>query len=173
MTTDVVTYVPDNVNMLISGYKIDGWNKITISRKSPAFLLIRGLRGSHTRVRNPDTSCNIEIEVYQTSVLNDVLSKVLQIDMTQGQVRMEMLMQETTNTGLFVTASAFVTGYPEVTRGATLGTVTWKLETYESIIQIGSAKSGAVGVVQGAVSKLKDFANKAEGLVDKVGGIIG
>ena len=173
MTTEVATYVPDNVVMLISGYEIDGWNKITISRKAPSFILVRGIRGGHTRVRNPDTSCNIEIEVYQTSVLNDVFSKVLEVDMAQGQVRLEMTMQETTSTGLFVTSSAFVLGYPEVNRDATLGTVNWKLETYESIMQVGSAKSGAVGVVQGAVSKLKSFADKAEGLVDKVGGIIG
>ena len=173
MSGEVATYVPDNVVMLISGYEIDGWNKITISRKAPSFILVRGIRGGHTRVRNPDTSCSIEIEVYQTSVLNDVLSKVLQVDMAQGQVRLEMTMQEITNTGLFVTSSAFVLGYPEVSREDTLGTVVWKLETYESIMEIGSAKGAAVGVVQGAASKLKDFANKAEGLIDKVGGIFG
>ena len=34
---DALTYVPDNVVMLISGYEIDGWNKITIQRNSPLY----------------------------------------------------------------------------------------------------------------------------------------
>ena len=88
-------------------------------------------------MRVKDTSTTIEIETYQTSLLNEVLSKILGLIWEKGLVRLEIILRETTNSGEFVTSSAYITGYPTIERSGNLSSVVWKLNSETSIIKIG------------------------------------
>ena len=73
MSFEVYTYSPSEVILTISGYQITGFDKISVSRNSPAFSMVKGIRGQNTRVRNRDSSCTITVDLLQTAMANDCL----------------------------------------------------------------------------------------------------
>ena len=93
---EVLTYVPSNVVLLISGYPITGWNSIKIVRNAPSFKQIRGIRGKNTRVKLEDTSAVLTIETPQTELVNEVLSKCIEADENTGNVRLELTLKDIT-----------------------------------------------------------------------------
>lgn len=154
---EVLTYVPSNISLLISGYRIEGWNRISIARNSPTFKQIRGIRGKNTRVRNKDTSATLTIETIQTGLVNEVLSMVLEADEVQGTARLEISLKDMTGTGFFSTTTGYITAYPEMSYSGDIGSVVWTIACDESLLHIGNAESAAVGIVNNGVSRLKGF----------------
>jgi hypothetical protein len=154
---EVLSYVPSNVVLLISGLQIQGWNNIRISRNAPAFRQIRGIRGKNTRTRIKDSSATLTIETPQTSLVNEVLSKCLEADLETGAVRLEITLKETTGTSFFSTTTAYITAYPELSYSNSIGSNTWTLSCDESQVFIGCARSAAVGIVENGISRLKSF----------------
>lgn len=154
---EVLTYVPSNVVMLFSGYQIEGWTSIKITRSTPVFKQIRGIRGKNTRTRVKDSSVTLTIETPQTSLVNEVLSKCLEADLQTGAVRLEITLKETTGTSLFATTTGYITGYPDLSYTNSLGSNTWVLSCDDSHIYIGCAKSAAVGIVENGIARLKSF----------------
>lgn len=160
---EVLTYVPENVVLLISGYQIEGWDSIRVSRNSPAFRQVRGIRQKNTRVRMKDTSATLTLEVPQSGLVNEVLSKCIEADIRTGNVRLEISLKESTGTSFFNTTTAYILGYPELSYRGTLTTNTWTLGCDESQMYLGSAKSAAVGIVENSVSRLKGFVSNIQG----------
>lgn len=169
---EVLTYVPKNVILLVSGYEIQGWTRISIARSTPNFRQIRGIRGKNTRTRIKDSSATLTIETYQTELLNEVFSKCLAADIKNGTVRLEISMKEITGTSLFSSTSAYITGYPELGYSESLGKVTWNLACDESQFYVGAAKNASVGIAQDGISRLKQFVeDQTENIIGEVGGI--
>lgn len=154
---EVLSYVPSNVVLLISGLQIQGWNNIRISRNTPAFRQIRGIRGKNTRTRIKDSSATLTIETPQTSLVNEVLSKCLEADLETGAVRLEITLKETTGTSFFSTTTAYITAYPELSYSNSISSNTWTLSCDESQVFIGCARSAAVGIVENGIARLKSF----------------
>lgn len=154
---EVLTYVPSNISLLVSGYRIEGWNKISVSRNSQSFKQIRGIRGKNTRVRNRDTSATLVIETVQTELVNEVLSMVLEADEVQGTARLEITLTDMTGTGFFSTTTGYITGFPETGYAGDVASVVWTIACDDSMMHIGNAQSAAVGIVNDGVSRLKNF----------------
>lgn len=165
---DVLTYVPSNVILLVSGYQIEGWTEIRVARNAPGFKQIRGIRGKNTRTRIQDSSATITIKTFQTELLNEVFSTIHDIDLAQGTCRLEIALAETTGTTFFSTTTGYVLAYPEISYGSELGEVTWTVACDESAFQLGSARSVAVGIVQNSISQLKDFVNNVSSNVQNL-----
>ena len=163
---DVLTYVPSNVVLLFSGLQIEGWNSIKVTRNSPVFKQIRGIRGKNTRTRMIDSSATLTIEVPQTELINEVLTKCLQADLETGTVRLDITLREITGTSFFTTSTGYLTAYPELTYSNGLAANTWVLSCDDSQFSVGCAKSAAVGIVQDGVSRLKDFVSSASDRLD-------
>lgn len=163
---DVLTYVPSNVVLLLSGYQIQGWNTIKVTKNAPVFKQIRGIRGKNTRTRIKDSSATISIEVPQTELLNEVMSKCLEADLQTGTVRLDITLREITGTSFFNTTTGYLTAYPELSYSNGLANNTWILSCDDSQISIGCARSAAVGIVQDGVSRLKDFVSSASDRLD-------
>lgn len=158
---EVLTYVPSNVTLLLSGYQVKGWTSITVTRNSPVFKQIRGIRGKNTRTRLKDTSAVFTIETPQTELLNEVFSMVLQADAVNGTARLEVTLTEGTGTSFFTTATAYITAYPEVKYTSDISTLVWTLSCEDSQMFVGNARSAAVGLVNNGVARLKEFASGA------------
>lgn len=158
---EVLTYVPSNVVMIMNGYQVKGWTSISITRATPVFRQVRGIRGKNTRIRNKDTSATITIETLQTELLNEVMSLVLQADAATGTGRLEISLTEATSTSFFTTTTAYITGYPEVKHGSEIATVVWTLTCEDSQMFIGNARSAAVALVENGIARLKKFASDA------------
>lgn len=157
---EVLTYVPSNVILSVSGYPIEGWNSISITPSFPVFKQIAGIRGKNTRTRIKNTSATIVIDVPQTELLNDVLSMVLVADAANGTGRLEVGLSELTGTSFFTSTTAYITSFPELRYDSEIASRVWTLQCEVSEIHIGNAKSAALGVVGGAVSQLKDTVSK-------------
>lgn len=153
----VLTYVPSNVNLIISGLPISGWNEITVARNAPVIRQVRGIRGKNTRTRLKDSSAVITIETLQTELLNEVFTLALQADEQEGTARLELALTESTGTSFFTTSTAYITAYPQKSYSNEISSVVWTLACDESNMFIGNATSAAIGVVQGSVSQLKSF----------------
>lgn len=162
----VKTYVPSNLNLLICGYKIEGWTKITISRNSPTFRQVRGIRGKNTRVRLLDTSATITITVPQTEEVNDVLSAISEADSRYGSGRLEIMMSDLSSDTHFSSATGYLTMLPQISYEASIGSNTWEISCDRSRFQPGGAKNAAVGIVEGSISKLQDFVSGGLDAID-------
>lgn len=154
---EVMTYVPENVVLLISGYQIEGWDSIRVVRNSPAFRQVRGIRQKNTRVRMKDTSATLTLEVPQSGLVNEVFSKCLEADINTGSVRLEISLRESTGASFFNTTTAYILGYPELSYKGTISANTWTIGCDESQLYLGAAKSAAVGIVENGVARLKNF----------------
>lgn len=114
---EVATYTSSDVFLVISGYTIQGWNSITITRTAPEFKVIRGIRGKHTRVRNKDSSCTITISLSQVSPTNDVFSDILKKDISEqessyGNGKLAISLVDKSGSSKFTSSEAFITGFP-------------------------------------------------------------
>ena len=110
----VFTYSPEKVTITFGGYTVTGWQSISIARSVDAFKPIRGIRGKHTRARNADTSCIITIPLLQTSMSNDVFSRIHELDLTNGTGRISLTVSDLKGTSVFSSVEAYIVGYPEV-----------------------------------------------------------
>lgn len=114
----IYTYNPKEVDILIGDYKMTGVVSISVNQSAKRFRVVKGTRGFSTRVKDGDTSATITIEVLQTSLANNVLSGIHDLDNTYGTGRIRLSIQDNSGaTGtktLFETDSAFIEGFPDI-----------------------------------------------------------
>lgn len=151
---EVLTYVPSNVCLFLSGYEIKGWTEIKVSRNAPGYRQIRGIRAKHTRTRILDRSAKLTITVFQSEPVNEVLSIVHGADMQTGAGRLEIMLKEITGTSIFTTTTAYITGYPEMSYSGKLATNTWEIACDEATISLGNSTPGQKSVLDNAISKV-------------------
>lgn len=162
---EVLTYVPSNVVLILSGYELKGWNEIKITRNSPSFRQIRGIRGKNTRTRLKDSSATITIQTLQTELANEVFSLIHQSDIENGTCRLEITLRDMTSSSFFNTTTGYILSYPDMTNGQDISTVNWTIACDESQMQLGCAQNAAIGIVENGIARLKDFASN---VVDSV-----
>lgn len=157
----VFTYNPREVLLTFGGYTITGWQSITITRSVDAFKPIRGIRGKHTRVRNADTSCTITIPLLQTSMGNDVLSRIHELDIANGTGRITLTLKDIKGTSVFNSTEAYILGYPEVVYSGEFEYRQWRLfcQTTSSYTVGGNAK--ITNIFSGLFSSAAGFVNNA------------
>lgn len=158
---EVLTYVPSNVALILSGSQVKGWNSISVARSDPVFKQIKGIRGKNTRTRIKNSSATIVIETPQTELINEVLSMVLEADSVNGTARLEISLMESTGSSFFTTNTAYISQWPELKYSGELGVNVWTLTCEDSEIFIGSAKSAAIGFIDNSVARLKQFVSSS------------
>lgn len=168
----LMTFAPGATVCLISGYQLQGWNKISVVKNNPVYKQIRGIRSKNTRMRIPGDSAVITIDLYQTSDANDAFSACLQRDNLSRTVRLDITISNPTTRSTVGSVAAYVIGYPEYVIEGDLSVVRWQLACDECRVFIGGNKSAAMGMIEGGISKLKSFTSDVIGQAkDVVGGI--
>lgn len=109
----IYTYSPSEVDLIVAGYRVTGWNSIAVSRSATAFTLVRGIRGKNTRTRNRDSSAVIFIDVARTSPVNTVFSEIVRQDLVYGTGRLEILLKDKNGTSLYSSNEAFIDKHPD------------------------------------------------------------
>jgi len=127
MAFEVNTYSPSEIGLEISGYKITGFQKISISRNSPAFSLIKGIRGKNSRQRNRDSSCTVTIDIIQTSLVNDVLTQILEEDLRTNSARLTLDLTDGLGSSKIVSRESFIEGYPETNYSGDIVYRSWNI----------------------------------------------
>lgn len=133
---EINTYSPDSVDLIIAGYKVFGWDNITLQRTKQGFTPYEGIRNKSSRTRNTTTSATLSLSIIQSCPVNDVLSKVHDLDLQYGTGRLVITLKDKSGRSLFSTNDAFITGYPAAAYTSELeyrvwniycGTTTWIL----------------------------------------------
>ena len=164
----VFTYNPNEVQLSFGGYVITGWQSITITRSVNAFKPIRGIRGKHTRAKNLDTSCSITFPLLQTSMSNDVLSRIHELDIQQSTGRIELTIKDLKGTSVFSSREAYILGYPEVTFSGDFEYRSWTLfcQTTGSYTVGGNAQT--INIFSDIFSSASGIANAAVNAVNNI-----
>lgn len=117
MSYEINDYTPAEVTLTFGGYRVEGWDQISIERSSPVFRQIKGIRGKHTRVREFDSSATITFGVLQTSSTNDYLSEILRRDEEWGTGRLSILLKDKSGNSVFSSEEGYIVGYPKADFG--------------------------------------------------------
>ena len=123
----VNTYSPDDVELIISGYKVFGWDRISITRNNTGFTPFKGIRGKDSRDRNTSTSATLTISVSTTCPVNDVFSYVHALDLEYGTGRLVITLKDNSGRSTFATNEAYITAYPPANYGADSGYNVWNI----------------------------------------------
>lgn len=107
----VDTYAADSVSVLLGGWRIEGWDRVSIIFETPQFKIIKGIRGKNTRVRNPNTAATVEIELASGNDASKVLDKVVSEDMRLGTANFNLQIKDLLGHEVFFSNEAFVEGW--------------------------------------------------------------
>lgn len=124
---NVYTYNPADVYLIVAGYICTGWNKITISRSSPTFKIIKGINGKNTRVQTDDTSATITLDCMQLSDTNDIFSQIHALDIENGGARLDIMLVDKSGTSVYRSEEGFIEGYPQATYADSIGYTSWTI----------------------------------------------
>ena len=142
----IFTYSPREVQLIIAGYKVSGWESITITRAVDGFTPVRGIRGKNTRVRNTDTSATLTVPVMQTELSNEVLNSIHSQDLQLGSGRIEITLKDGSGTSVFSSNEGYILGYPPVTYSGGIEYREWRIFCQTtSTFEVGSNVESGVG----------------------------
>jgi hypothetical protein len=128
----VLTYDPRKVivifgNKQISGFSDDGM--VTIAPHGEGMQLYSGADGGVARSIDPDHTFKVTIHLASSSKSNTDLSNVYNADRATGQYIQPLLIKDLGGQTLFSAAQAWVSNFPESTRGRTIATQDWVIQT--------------------------------------------
>lgn len=162
--SSLFTYTPKEVTLIVGGYTITGWEKISVTKNAPSFIPIRGIRGKNTRVRNTDTSVTIAVPLLQTSMGNDVFSQIHALDIERGTGRLEITLKDSSGTGVFGSSEAYIVDYPVVTYSGTFEYRVWTIFAQStSTYNVGG--NGKVGNI------FNNILNAASSVIDDISSV--
>lgn len=127
MMNKTYTYSPEYVDLIISGYKVIGWNTITLQRTVKAFTTVNGIGGKNTRVRNKDSSASMSISIVRTSPVNSVFSEVVRQDEQYGTGRLTVFLRDRLGTTLIKSSEAYLDGYADDSLTSDLNDRIWTI----------------------------------------------
>lgn len=114
MAFEVHTYSPSEIRLAISGYQITGFESITVTKNSPVFSIVKGIRGKNSRIRNRDTSCTVTVDIIQTSIVNDVMNQILEQDIRTNSARLTLNLTDGLGSSKIESNECFIESYPDL-----------------------------------------------------------
>ncbi|WPJ20665.1 baseplate protein [Pseudomonas phage vB_PF_Y1-MI] len=170
MASDVLTYSPSDVKLIVCGHVLTGVVSVTLEWKgSKPFTVYRGIRGRHTRVFSPDLYATVTVELLQTSITNDVFTSILTQDRLLQSARIEFSVNDKSGTTAYQTSEAFLSAYPDIGLSEVLQSRKWEIQCLDFLsgglggnarqgFDILDPVSGAIDYISGKGSDLLDSA---------------
>lgn len=159
----VSTYSPSDVALVVGGYTLAGWDRISIVRRTDSFKPIYGIRGKHTRVRMGgkdarESSAFITIVLSQESQTNDVLSDIHKQDIEQGTARIALTLKDSSGSSVFSSDEAYITNFAAAEFSNDFGTREWRIfcqttETYN----VGNNTRPQTSIFDTAINEVSSF----------------
>lgn len=161
MASNILTYSPADVKIILCGYTLTGIVSVTLQWKgAKPFKVIRGLKGQHTRVFNPDLYATVCVEVLQTSITNDIFTSILVQDRRVQAGRLEFSVNDKSGSTFYQSTDCFLGEYPDIALHGDLETYKWNIECPTFI-------DGGVG---GNARQGFDLFDSANGAIDYISG---
>lgn len=112
---EVATYSPADIVLVVSGFQIEGWSNISLTRNAPRFREIQGIRGKNTRCEELNTSATLSISIMQTEIANEVFSTILDLDSQYKTGRLTITLKDTFGESVFNSVDAYIGSDPVIT----------------------------------------------------------
>lgn len=155
----VYTYSPEYVDLVVSGYKVTGWNTISIQRNAKMFTTVNGIRGKNTRTKNTDTSATISLSITRTSPVNTVFSEVVRQDSLYGTGRLQILLRDRLGTTIISSSEAYFDGYADDSFTSELNDRVWGINCLSTDTwNIGGSEQAQESLLQSIGNKVSDVA---------------
>lgn len=156
----VRTYSPQEVQLVVGGYLVAGWDNITISRTSPLFRTVQGIRGKHTRVKSGDTSASLTFALAQTSQSNDVLSQIAALDDVNGTGRLVLTLKDNSGGTVIASDEGYITAYPETVFTGDIEMRLWNIQLQTTTtFNVGGNVKPMSGLLNSALNSATSFIN--------------
>lgn len=159
----VATYNPSDVSLVVGGYTLSGWDRISITRRTDNFKPVYGIRGKHTRVRMGgkearESSAFITVVLSQESQANDVLSEIHRQDIEEGTARIALILKDSSGGSVFSSNEAYITNFAASDFSSDFGTREWRLfcqttETYN----VGNNTKPQTSILNTAIDEISSF----------------
>lgn len=156
--SEISTYSPESVLLILGGAALTGWNSISISRDADQFNVIKGIRGKHTRSRNYDNSATIVLELPFSSDWNYILSQIVTQDTQSATGRCEILLKDNSGNSIFKTTQAYVRKFADVTFDATISSRVWTIQCIDvDVYTVGGSTSPAASLVSNVYNRVSSL----------------
>lgn len=156
--SEISTYSPESVLLILGGAALTGWNSISISRDADQFNVIKGIRGKHTRSRNYDNSATIVLELPFSSDWNYILSQIVTQDSQSATGRCEILLKDNSGNSIFKTTQAYVRKFADVTFDATISSRVWTIQCLDvDVYTVGGSTSPAASLVSNIYNRVSSL----------------
>lgn len=156
--SEISTYSPESVLLILGGAALTGWNSIGISRDAEQFNIIKGIRGKHTRSRNYDNSATIVLELPFSSDWNYILSQIVTQDSKSATGRCEILLKDNSGNSIFKTTQAYVRKFADVTFDATISSRVWTIQCLDvDVYTVGGSTSPAASLVSNIYNRVSSL----------------
>lgn len=161
MASDILTYSPADVKLILCGYVLTGIVSVTLQWKGARpFKVVRGIRGKHTRVFNRDLYATVVVETLQTSITNDIFTSILVQDRRTQSARLEFAVNDKGGSTFYQSTECFLGAYPDIGLNGEMQTYKWEIECLDFI-------DGGIG---GNARQGFDLFDSASGAIDYISG---
>lgn len=148
MARKLSLYSPKDVIVLLGGFHpVEGYAEdtfIRIRKDIKPFEATRALDGEQARVYRKDEGYTVEITLAQSSVTNQILSAIYNVDQATDMGKFPLLVKDLKGTTSFFAGTAWIEGIPDTTFSGKMETRTWVLGTSEAGLNIGGNNEDAL-----------------------------
>lgn len=159
----VSTYSPSDVALVVGGYTLSGWDRISIVRRTDTFKPVFGIRGKHTRVRMggkeaKESSAFVTITLSQESQANDVLSAIHTEDIDRGTGRLAIELKDSSGTSVYSSNEAYITNFAASEFSNDFGRREWRIfcQTTDTF-NVGNNTRPQTSIFDSAINEVSSF----------------
>jgi len=136
----VKTYDPKGVVVTVGGIPISGYADgtfINISRQNDAYSSVAGADGEVSRAKSNDKRGELVLTLLQTSLSNDVLSGIAQLDERSNSGVVPIMVKDMSGLTTFFSGSGWIRKVPDSEFGKEISNREWAFELAEMDVFVG------------------------------------
>ena len=140
----VKTYDPKGVVATVGGIPISGYADgtfINISRQNDAYSSVAGADGEVSRAKSNDKRGELVLTLLQTSLSNDVLSGIAQLDERSNSGVVPIMVKDISGLTTFFSGSGWIRKVPDSEFGKEISNREWAFELAEMEVFVGGVFS--------------------------------
>ncbi|MNX76783.1 hypothetical protein D3C86_1082990 [compost metagenome] len=148
-------YAPSQVSVTIFGaYQLEGFSDstfINITKNSKPFDSQRAMNGEVARIYRKDERYIVEVTLAQSSVSNNVLMAIYNIDTATGLGKFPLMIRDGSGTTNFFALTSWIADIPQASFSNGMETRTWQFECSE--VSYGLGGNGSETDIENVLSQ--------------------
>lgn len=137
---------------------------ISIEKVNQPFSSTRAMDGTIVRTHHYDRQFTIKLTLAQSSITNDILTKLWQIDELTKAAQIPILFKDNLGSSLFFGTTCWVNGIPPISYSNSMEIREWSLDCSNGYINIGS-NSNDTNIAEDVVNMIISASPSLIGLI--------